>query len=358
MPYNHSFMKTFKVIGLMSGTSLDGLDLACCEFSREENQWQYQIIAAVTLPYPASWTKALSEAQSFSAFELALLNKDYGHFLGMVVKKYISETGFIPDLVASHGHTIFHKPEQGLTFQLGDGAALAAIAGIPVVCDFRTVDVALGGQGAPLVPAGDKILFEDYTCCLNLGGFSNISYDYEGRRIAHDVSPCNMALNRVASLAGQVYDKEGNLARGGKIIEPLLKQLNDLEYYSLPAPKSLGREWFEEKFLPLLGQGKPDPGDLLRTLTEHIAVQVARSVTRFSSGSLLITGGGAHNQFLVERIKKMVSLDIVIPDPLLIDFKEALIFAFLGVLRYNSQINVFASVTGAKRDHIAGAIYL
>ncbi|MHC1708589.1 MAG: anhydro-N-acetylmuramic acid kinase [Bacteroidales bacterium] len=351
-------MNTFKVIGLMSGTSLDGVDLACCEFNKLQNRWDYKIVNAATVPYPAEMMDRLLQAPQNSAYELALLNKDYGHYLGTLVKEFAAKTRFNPDLVASHGHTLFHQPWHRLTYQLGDGAALSAVSGFPVVCDFRTSDVALGGQGAPLVPVGDKLLFGNFSSCLNLGGFSNISYDVKGSRIAHDISPCNMALNRLAMKAGHQYDKNGELSRQGEIIPVLFDQLNDLDFYFLPAPKSLGREWFEEKFIPLIDREDYKLTDLLRTLTEHIAFQTARSIEHLSSGTLLITGGGAHNTYLVERIKNRVLLEITVPGKNLIDFKEALVFAFLGLLRSQGEINVLASVTGASADHTAGALYL
>jgi anhydro-N-acetylmuramic acid kinase len=351
-------MSKYRIIGLMSGTSLDGVDLAGCEFVKNSSGWGFKILTATTIPYPEAWIQALKNAHKQSAFELALLNKDYGHYLGNIVNRFIHETGFAPGLIASHGHTIFHRPELGMTYQLGDGASLSAVTGKRVICDFRTTDVALGGNGAPLVPIGDKLLFSRYTHCLNLGGISNISYDRDKQRIAYDISPCNMALNKLAENLGLLFDKGGDIARKGKVITSLLSQLNSLGYYSQPAPKSLGREWFEENFLPLLGKDEHDIPDLLRTVTEHIAYQVSLSLDDCKDGTLLITGGGAHNTFLVERIKNWVPLKVKVPDEWVVDFKEALIFAFLGLLRFLEEVNVFCSVTGSKKDHVAGAVYL
>lgn len=342
----------------MSGTSLDGVDLACCEFTRENEHWEYRITAADTIPYPPAWKKSLETVNASSAYELALLHKDYGHYLGTLANSYLAKTGFSASLIASHGHTIFHRPEERLTYQLGDGAALAAVSGLPVVCDFRTTDVALGGQGAPLVPAGDKLLFGDFDYCLNLGGFSNISFDKGNSRIAHDVSPCNMALNLLAGQLGHDYDNEGRLAAQGRLVTPLFDRLNQLTFYALPAPKSLGREWFEKEFLPLLQDKTIRAEDLLRTVTEHIAFQVFRAVQPDPQGKMLITGGGAHNLLLVNCIKEKTKLEIIVPDDSIVDFKEALVFAFLGALRFTGQVNVLSSVTGARYDHCAGALYL
>ncbi|MCX6271303.1 MAG: anhydro-N-acetylmuramic acid kinase [Bacteroidetes bacterium] len=350
-------MNKFKVIGLMSGTSLDGTDLAACEFT-QDHQWHFHICHARTVPYPEKWRVALSSVHDGSALQLAQLHKEYGHYLGRLVKDFMAETGFGAELVASHGHTIFHQPQSGLTFQLGEGSAIAAECGIAVACDFRSADVAMGGQGAPLVPAGDRLLFPGYDYCLNLGGFANISYESEGRRIAHDISPCNMALNAFSAFSGFPYDENGEIARSGAIIDELSDAFNDLEFYRLLPPKSLGREWFHQHFLPLADIYRNRPADVLRTLCEHIATQVSLAILPGKQGKLLITGGGAHNTFLVRRIEHLCNQQLIVPDAILVDFKEALIFAFLGVLRLTGQVNVLCSVTGSAKDHTAGALYL
>ncbi len=342
----------------MSGTSLDGVDLALCEFEKTDGKWRYQLLAARTIGYPDQWKERLSSASSLDGYALSLLDREYGQYLGTLVKNLVDETGMRPDLAASHGHTIYHRPDLGLTLQIGSGPALGAAASLPVVCDFRSMDVALGGQGAPLVPVGDALLFSSYEYCLNLGGFANISYDLRGRRIAHDISPCNLALNYLAGLEGKDYDDNGHLAEEGEVLDDLLLSLNRLSFYELPPPKSLGREWFESVFLPLLQPCSGEVRHCLRTVTEHIAQQVAASLQSGQRGTLLATGGGAHNKFLLERIRKLSGEKVEVPDSLLVDFKEAVVFAFLGVLRWYGEINVLSSVTGSEKDHCGGSIWM
>lgn len=259
------------------------------------------------------------------------------------------------ELVASHGHTIFHQPEKAFTFQLGHGASIAAETGITTVADFRSGDVALGGQGAPLVPVGDRLLFNDYNMCLNLGGFANISYEENHKRIAFDICPVNILLNDLAMRLGKQYDAGGALGRTGRVDDKLLSRLNHLDFYREKPPKSLGREWLDTYFIPLLDESTIPVKDKLHTLYEHIAIQIA-GVSK-KNGRILITGGGTFNTFLLERIKEHIAVEMVIPADTIINYKEALIFAFLGLLRYLGEINCYASVTGAKRDSSTGVIY-
>jgi anhydro-N-acetylmuramic acid kinase len=281
---------------------------------------------------------------------------EYGRLLGNFVKNFIKEYQIKADFVASHGHTVFHQPDKGFTAQIGDGAAIAAVAQLPVVCDFRTMDVALGGQGAPLVPIGDKLLFSDYHYCLNIGGIANISFDENGTRKAFDISPANMALNYFADKIGLPYDKDGELSKKGQLKNNLFQELNALDFYQIHSSKSLGREWFETFFLPIVLKYNYSVEDSLRTLVEHIAFQIGKVCKK--QGNILITGGGAKNKFLIECIFKYTpSCQICIPDTLLIDYKEALIFAFLGLLRMEEQVNCLKSVTGAGKDSIGGAVY-
>lgn len=350
--------KKYTIIGLMSGTSLDGADLACCEFELHEGKWKFDMKASYTYPYSDEWRRRLGSAMFLSAEELALLNVRYGEFLGNLTSRFMLENQLSPDLIASHGHTVFHRPDAGLTLQIGSGAVIAAQTGIPTVCDFRTQDVALGGQGAPLVPVGDNLLFADYNFCLNLGGFSNISFDQNGIRKASDICPVNIVLNQLAQSVGLEYDKDGEMAASGKIHYGLLEKLNGIGFYSQPAPKSLGREWVESAFLPILHKSRLQINDQLRTVAEHIAIQISLQTKGKPTGEMLVTGGGAMNTFLISRIKALSNQSIIIPEKKIVDFKEALIFAFLGLLRYLGQPNCLASVTGADRDHSSGAIYL
>jgi anhydro-N-acetylmuramic acid kinase len=351
-------MKHYKAIGLMSGTSLDGLDIAACEFTLEQNKWSYKICHSHTFPYPPEWHVRLSNLPQANAFSFALTNVEYGHLLGKLTKTFIEKTGFKPDLIASHGHTVFHQPGKALTVQIGAGSAIAAETGIPVICDFRSLDVALGGQGAPLVPIGDRLLFPEYDACLNLGGFANISMEHCGHRIAYDICPVNIVLNDLASRIGKSCDMYGEMARSGAIDFDLLKQLNQLEYYSGNFPKSLGREWVETELSPFLAGGVENLANLMRTFCEHVAIQINRSITGNQTYNILVTGGGTHNTFLMERIEDLSSNFWMIPKIDLVDFKEALVFAFLGVLRSRKETNVLGSVTGSHKNHSGGASFL
>jgi anhydro-N-acetylmuramic acid kinase len=350
-------MQSFKAIGLMSGTSLDGVDLAACEFTLENGRWSYLIRAAHTFPYPEEWSVRLSGLPSGDAVTLARTHVEYGHFLGQLAKSFISSTGFTPLLIASHGHTIFHQPENGFTCQIGSGSAIAAETGLPVASDFRSLDVALGGQGAPLVPVGDRLLFGEYQACLNLGGFANVSMESHEGRIAFDICPVNIVLNHLAGKLGLAYDRDGENARKGKVHQDLLEELNQLDYYGQSYPKSLGREWVESCLYPVLIRGKINTVDLLRTYSEHAAFQVTRAMEIAEVRKILVTGGGARNCFLIERFRHYSRNEFHLPDNSLIDFKEALVFAFLGVLRYKGDSNVLKSVTGCSRDHSGGMIF-
>ena len=342
------------VVGLMSGTSLDGLDLCCVHFDYD-GKWRYRIIKAESVDYPDSLRQALASAQDMKALAYARLHSDYGLYLGGQVRDFIARNGLKVDLVASHGQTIFHQPGVRFTAQIGSGAGIAAVSGIDTVCDFRTTDVALGGQGAPLVPIGDAVLFGDYDYCLNMGGFSNISFADGERRLAYDISPVNYVLNHYASLRGLAYDRDGALARSGKVCAELLARLNALDFYTQSGPKSLGREWVEEVVYPLIDSYGMSVEDVLATFVEHVAVQIGRNVR---GGRVLVTGGGARNVYLLERMRAVApQADYVVPDPLTIDFKEALIFALLGALYVAGRPNCLATVTGAAHDNIGGCLY-
>lgn len=349
-------------IGVMSGTSLDGIDLAWCHFSqREDGKWDFRIDKAVTIPYDLDLHCRLSDTNMpfFSALDYAKLNNEVGEVIAEAINGWLDD-GPRPDFIASHGHTVFHQPDSGLTTQIGSGAIIAAHTGIPTVCDFRTTDVALGGQGAPLVPIGDELLFDEYDACLNLGGIANISYRVDGKRIAYDICPCNMALNPIANQNGMPYDLDGQMAAKGQLCPELLQELNRLGYYGQPNPKSLGKEWYEEIFFVTLIKflNRISDADMNHTLVEHIVTQIAANVPK-GTRNLLITGGGAHNKFLIKQIQsKLKTVDIVVPENLIVDFKEALIFAFLGLLRLLEKPNCLSSVTGARKNCCGGCIYI
>jgi anhydro-N-acetylmuramic acid kinase len=347
----------YKVIGLMSGTSLDGLDVAYCEFELKGKNWSYQILTGETFPYNEEWRSRLATLEQGTASDLARTDIEFGHFSGRVAKSFIDRHKISPDFIASHGHTIFHQPEKGITWQIGKGSSIAAETGLPVVCDFRSLDVALGGQGAPLVPIGDRLLFGDYDYCLNLGGFANISFELDGRRLAYDICPANIVLHHLAEKSGKSHDPSGQMARIGDISPSLLHTLNQLPYYTLPPPKSLGKEWVISNIYPILDSSSVLLNDQLSTLCEHIAMQISRVPGMNAEQKMIVTGGGTFNDFLLERIRFHSPCPVHLPDENTINFKEALIFAFLGVLRWREESNCLQSVTGARKDSTGGAIY-
>jgi len=351
----NSQSKKYSVVGMMSGTSLDGVDIAGCEFENIDNKWRFRISVCSTIPYPDAWKLRLSGAQNLSGEALAMLNVEYGKYLGQLVFNFMQQHTLRPDLIASHGHTVFHRPEAGLTLQIGSGAEIAATTGAAVVCDFRSQDVALGGQGAPLVPIGDQLLFAGFEACLNIGGFSNISFDENGKRRAFDICPANFILNKLAQDDGFEFDENGYLSASGDLHQEMLNALNGIEFYLQPPPKSLGREWMEKVFFPVLEKFDLPIRDQLRTVVEHIAMQISQQTP--VSGKLLVTGGGAKNTFLMERISALSKQTVIIPEPEIVDFKEALVFAFLGLLRMLNLPNCLASVTGATHDHSSGAVF-
>ena len=342
-----------RILGMMSGTSLDGLDMALCRIDGDG----YAIEAASTVPYSEEWRRRLSSLEHASAFDYAMTHAELGHYMGREAHRFLEEEGLVADAIASHGHTIFHQPAHGLTTQIGDGDAIAAETGLPVVSNFRTLDVALGGQGAPLVPIGDELFFGGYDACLNLGGIANISYREEGRRVAYDICPCNMALNRLAAQMGLPYDPQGENARRGHAHTCLLAALNDLPYYADEGPKSLGKEWFVSLFWPVVEAAGLSAEDALATVNSHIALQIARVIERQSIASLLVTGGGTYNNYLIDLLQHHCpSVAITIPDTLIVDYKEALIFALLGYLRLNHRVNTLKTVTGACVDSVGGTV--
>ncbi len=348
----------YNVIGVMSGTSLDGIDLAHIQFHKNSYKWTFEVLESETVSYNNEWVDTLKSAVDFSAVELKKTNHDYTKYLASVISSFIKKhTIENLDAVCSHGHTILHQPEKGITLQIGNLPAISSMIGQVVVCDFRVQDVLFGGQGAPLVPIGDRILFPQYDYCMNLGGFSNVSYEENGKRIAFDISPLNTVLNFYANQLGLDYDDKGAISRSGKINHSLLGELNELPYYHRKHPKSLGFEFVKETILPLIEKFKINTEDKLRTFTEHAAMQIALALPN-KKGSLFITGGGAYNNFYIERIQKhLPDVTIIIPEVKILEFKEALIFALLGILKLREENNVLSSVTGAITDHCSGVIY-
>ena len=346
---------TISILGLMSGTSLDGIDFAHVTFEKDNYQ-NFEIHSVETVPYPNHWKEILSNAIHFSQEELQLLSVNYGAYLAENSNAFLTKFQIHHiDFIASHGHTILHQPEKGITLQIGDGQTIANKTNQKVVCDFRSQDVALGGQGAPLVPIGDELLFSGFDYCLNLGGFANISFSNQGKRMAFDICPVNVVLNFYAQQLGLEYDAEGSIAASGTFDESLFNALNTLEFYAKNPPKSLGIEWVQSLIFPLLKKSNAPPETILRTFSDHIAWQISQTIA--DGKKILCTGGGTYNSYIVERIQFLKKCEFIIPDKKLIEFKEALIFAFLGLLRVDNQINCLSSVTGARKNHSSGVIF-
>lgn len=351
--------ENYNVIGVMSGTSLDGIDLAYIAFAKSTT-WSFQILKAETVPYSEFWKQRLQNAITLSENEIYQLNEEYTAYLGEVIEGFVSSIDEIPSFegigfIGSHGHTVFHQPEKGITLQIGNLSSLAQKLNKTVVCDFRVQDVMLGGQGAPLVPLGDYLLFSEYDYCLNLGGFANISFEENDRRLAFDVCPVNIVLNHLTEKLGLPFDEDGKIARKGTVIPELLQKLNQMPYYKRSHPKSLGLEWVQQHIYPLLENVNASVENQIATFTEHIAVQL--SAVFKPAASVLVTGGGAYNRYLLERVQSLKNLNLVLPDKHIIEYKEALIFGLLGVLKMRGENNCLASVTGAKMDHSSGRIF-
>lgn len=356
-------MRTYKIIGLMSGTSMDGVDLCFAQFSSEKSNWNFEILNTKELGYPTELKKKLSNSTQLSGLDLTLLDLEIGDFFGECINEFIAESRIDKsqvDAIASHGHTVFHQPEKRMTLQIGNGTRIAATCGIPVINDFRSKDVFFGGQGAPLVPIGDRNLFSDQAeSFLNIGGFTNISFQKNDSWNALDICAGNLPLNRIMEQSfGLSYDKDGEKAKSGRINQNLLEKLNALPYFNQTGPKSLGTEWLDTEFESNYKDTFISPEDLLSTITEHIAIQIGTTLDKNRLSSVLITGGGAKNEFLRERIKENTSAKIVIPQQEIIDFKEALIFGFLGALYLAKDENILKEITGAERNSCSGVLHL
>ena len=347
----------YKVIGVMSGTSLDGIDLVYVNFVYK-NSWRYKILKAETVPYPLNWQETLSAAIDYSDGRLEELNKKYTNFLSEIISRFIENHQIKNiELVCSHGHTIKHEPENNYTLQIGNLPELAYLSGQTVICDFRVQDVQLGGQGAPLVPIGDQLLFSDYKYAVNLGGFANISTEKNDERIAYDICAVNTVINYYAKKLGKEFDESGKLAASGELNKNLLKELNNIAFYNQKPPKSLGIEWVNAKILPILEKYEDNIPDILHTYTLHVAQQISKALDDNAESKVLMTGGGTFNNFLIRLLKKESKCHFTIPSNEIINYKEALIFGLLGVLKLRNEVNVLKSVTGAKKDHSSGVMY-
>lgn len=355
--------KVMRIIGIMSGTSMDGLDIVCVDFNeRTDSGWNYQIIACTTTPFQTMLKTKLNHAKSCSGIELNLLDIELGEFIGQSINQFLLEFNLDKKTIcaiASHGHTVFHQPENKLTLQIGNGNAIAKITGINAICNFRERDVMHGGQGAPLVPIGDLILFgERADSFLNLGGFANISKIKKRNVEAFDICPCNLVLNHFAEKFELSYDKNGALGRRIENIDiDLLKQLDSLKFYTEKGPKSLGTEWLEKEILPVFKQNKTTEEVQFRTAYEHISNQIAMSIHQLKPTSTFVSGGGAKNTFLIALIQSKIQSQLIVPEARLIDYKEAIVFGLLGALFLKNQPNCLSSVTGASKNVCGGEMH-
>ena len=364
---NSGYRMVYKVIGLMSGSSMDGLDIVHVQLDEVRGQWGYQILHSDCVPYTEAWVNNLREAANVNVSEFLKLHTSYGRYIGEQVNGFIAmhDLDHQVHFIASHGHTVFHEPGIMTTCQVGDGAAIAAVTGLPVISDLRSMDVALGGQGAPIVPIGDKLLFSDHDYLLNIGGIANITVRQGDSFIAFDVGPANQVLNALAQREGKTMDEHGNMASSGTLLPGLLEELSNADYYKQEPPKSLSNDMAMGLVFPKLLESNNNSYDLLHTATVHIAQQIANAVKQYPSGkeqsTLLATGGGAFNTFLMIELQKALmpyNVQVVIPDAAVVKFKEALVMALIGTLRWREEVNVMSSVTGAARVSVGGALWI
>jgi anhydro-N-acetylmuramic acid kinase len=341
----------YLLLGLMSGSSLDGLDIAACHFQVADNKWTYHILAADTCSYPESLRKELAELNGSRNTRLQqFVSKELGRFTGHAIHHFLQENNLpAPMAISSHGHTTLHLPAEGLSIQIGDAAEIASITGLPVLYNFRNADIAAGGQGAPLVPVCDILLFNQYDICLNIGGIANISYQRNTERIGYDICAANQLLNHLAARLKLDYDADGKMAAAGKLLEPLLDALNQVSFLQQAAPRSLDNSFVRNNWIQILDAEDAPIHDLLHTATEHIAMQIARHIseTGIQQPNILLTGGGVYNSYLIRRISELSGLPLSLPEHEVIRFKEALAMALMGALRLRNEPNFLPTVTGA-----------
>lgn len=339
----------------MSGSSLDGLDVSLTKFNHTTH-WQYEILTSCTLPIPEELKAALRQAPVLSAKEIHLLDIRYGIWIGEILKDWLESLAYKYDLIGIHGHTVYHLPQDHLSLQIGNGLAIAQKTRLPVVDQFRSLDVLLGGQGAPLVPFGEKMLFSDCDAYINLGGIANISIHSE-KVLAWDVAPCNQVFNHFANQLGFAYDDGGALSQKGTIDQKWMNHLLSLAYFQQAPPKSLANQWTSE----VLKNAPANAFDGLATYIDFLSEQIVFDLTdSIRKGKLMITGGGAYNAHLIEKIREKAGpeFEIYLPNKTLIEQKESVIFGFMALMRWLGQINVLSSVTGAERDSCSGTLHL
>lgn len=345
-------------LGLMSGSSLDGLDVVEVCFELVESKWNFEILQSQTIPLPDLLKSRLRKSPDLSSEELILLDVDYGKWIAKQLNKMTFNAQHPPQFIALHGHTVFHEPKKGYSTQIGSGHHLAALTGITAITDFRQKNIALGGQGAPLVPFGDKYLFSGYDAYLNLGGICNASVIKEDKILAWDISACNQVFNHIAMQLGKAFDKDGVIAISGELKEDLLLDLEDLLYYKEKAPKSLSNQWVKRYFLPIVDRSKHSLADKMHTAMEHIAMRICADLEEQKVEKVLVSGGGVYNNALWQYLNANKKIKFFKPSDQIIKYKEALIFAFLGLYKLYNKDNILSSYSGAKQNCSGGVIFL
>ena len=345
----------YNVIGIMSGTSCDGLDIAHCLFYKKNNYWIFELINCIDIPYPKQIKDRLLNCSHLDALSLKILDLDLGEFFKNEISKFIQSSESKFDLISSHGHTVFHDPKKKLTYQIGNPFIIYSSIRIPVVFNFRELDVIMSGEGAPLVPYGDKKLFNEFDYCINIGGILNISKLYEKKLIGYDICPGNIILNKFSRKLRKEYDIDGRLSSSGNFNSTLFKVLNEIDYYKGEIPKSLDISYIEKIYYPLFTD--IDPKDILHTYVNHIAYQINNAIQKKKS-RVLLTGGGAFNAHILKKISYYNKHDhkFIVPNKDIIIFKEAIIFAFLGFLKLLKKKNISKSVTGSNFSSSSGLI--
>jgi len=351
-------MKQVKVIGIMSGSSLDGLDVDFSFFSETKAGWTYQNITSATISFPGELHSRLKNADQIFGKELTKLDIDFGNWVGKKIMEFCENCEQVPDLISSHGHTIFHEPENEFTLQIGSAQCIAQKTKLPVISDFRLKDIVKGGQGAPLVVIGEKLLLREYKSFLNLGGIANLTLFEEGKIKSFDIAPCNQVLNHFSKKLGLAYDAEGEWARRGAVDKEWLEYLKTVSYFKKNPPKSLANQFTSQY---VLKSYPTKTEDALNTYCYFLKYELEKWIKNLLPGKqevpILATGGGAKNTFLMEVFNQSPFLDLIAADEHLVDYKEAMIFGFLGALRWFDQINILSAATGANSDSCSGTIY-
>ncbi|MGB0167057.1 MAG: anhydro-N-acetylmuramic acid kinase [Luteibaculum sp.] len=348
-------MQKWKALGIMSGSSLDGLDLALSEYTLNQEKWSFKILHRDSIELPDNLKELLKTSTSLSGEDLVLLDITYGKWIASQLGDFLADYPK-PDVVGLHGHTVFHKPDLGYSLQIGSADHVAASVSCPVVSNFRQKNIALGGQGAPLVPIGDFHLFNDFDACVNLGGICNTTLLNRQDLLAWDISACNQVFNFLAHEMGQAFDKDGVIALSGSLDEDLLQALNRLSYYDLKAPKSIGNHWVKENFIPLVQRAKSSVPDKMHTVQRHLVDRICTELKSYGVKKALLTGGGAHNANFVQRLRDQGDIEFIVPEKQIVDFKEAIIFGFLALLRILCKENILSSYTNSKFNLSGGSI--